>query len=133
MASDIAARVRQIKDRLKVLEQERAELQAELDEVTDALQLGAGRRRPTIQNGQRSLRHGSGAYWAERVLRHRNRPCHIDDLLRDMRQLSGVAFQKASLVSSLTKYVNAGRIFARPQEAVYGLLEPSLFDTEPLR
>jgi hypothetical protein len=99
-------------------------LQAELDEIVEAAgfvpERKKGRPRRSIQ-GRRPIRQGSAVFWAEKVLRHRNRPCYIDDLIRDIRELSGLTVQKPSLVSSLSRYVNSHDTFTRPKEGYYGL------------
>jgi hypothetical protein len=69
-------------------------------------------------------------YWAAKVLRQRGIPVYIDDLVREIRELSGVAVQKPSLVASLSRHVAAGGPISRPAEGYYALSEPeAMFET----
>jgi hypothetical protein len=123
MTSPVVDRVVELKAQLESLDVQRAAIRAELDAITEALGFPARPKpRARIGSGRRTLRNGSAVFWAEKVLRHRGRPCHVDDLVKDIHELSGIRIQKTSLVGSLSKYVNARDTFTRPREGFYGLI-----------
>jgi hypothetical protein len=121
--SEIAERVRKIRESLDAIEVTRAELQAELDEIIEAAGVHPDRKRgrPRKAGLKRPIRQGSVVWHAQQVLEKRGRAWYIDDLVRDVADLSGKSVQKTSLVSTLSRYVRAGEVFTRPKEGYYGL------------
>jgi hypothetical protein len=127
MASELAQKVRELRQSLDALDETRAQIQAELDEIVAAA--GGAPERPkgrskgrSVAAGRRPIREGSALHWAKVVLEKRGTPWYVDDLLKDIQHLSGRTIQKTSLVSSLSRYVRAGDTFTRPKEGYYGLV-----------
>jgi hypothetical protein len=127
VASDLASKVREIRLQIESLDLQRDVLQGELDEIIQAAGLTPERRRgrPKTRTigGRRPIREGSMLHFARLILAHTGRPVHVDDLLKNIRQLSGKSIEKSSLVSSLSRFVRAGDTFTRPSEGLYGLTE----------
>lgn len=127
MSSEIVSRVRELREKLDSLGEERAKLQAELEEIIEAA--GAtpdrkrGRPRTRGSSSKQPIRPGSAVYWAHKVLHHRHKICHIDSILKDIRDLAGVTVQKPSLVSSLSRYIKRHDTFVGHGEGYYGLQE----------
>ena len=128
MSSDLATKVREIRQKLEQLDLERSTLQAELDEIIEAAgvvpERRRGRPRTRTQSGKRPIRPNSTMFWAEKVLRHSpGRPIYIDDIISGIRELSGNTVQKPSLVSSLSRYIKRNDTFVGMGEGFYGLKE----------
>lgn len=123
--SEIVDRVRNMKERLDALDEERARLQSEIDEIIAAAGIRPDKRRgrPAKLVGRRPIRENSVLWYARQVLAQRGLPWYIDDLVKDVANLSGKPVQKTSLVSSLSRYIRAGEVFERPKEGYYRLRE----------
>jgi hypothetical protein len=143
MANELADKVRELRENLQNLDRLRAQLQRELDEIIEATGVVQPQRRGRPRKAKAPsaptvIRPGTAVYWAAKVLRHRGIPVYIDDLVREIRELSGVTVQKPSLVASLSRHVAAGGPISRPAEGYYALVEPeAMFEIsdsgEPVR
>ena len=51
------------------------------------------------------------------------KPMHIDQLIERIDQESGLSFQRATVVSNLSRYVKHHDTFTRPAPNTYGLIE----------
>ena len=59
------------------------------------------------------------------VLRAAGRPLHVTDILARAREEFNVELQRESIVSALTKKVNAGRTFKRVAPNTFDIIEPA--------
>jgi hypothetical protein len=124
MSSDLALAIRQKQEELAALKKRASELEIELKEAKHLLagrsvdQRLKGRRLPF----KRPIRGGSSVDFAKRVLLEAGRPLPIDQLIKRIHVLSGSPVRKATLVSNLSRYVQARDTFVRSAESTYGLI-----------
>jgi hypothetical protein len=127
MASELVTSIREKQLRLSVLKREVRELEDELRDIKAAVtgNTGAGRRqtRETTKVRARSIKAKSAIGYAYAVLAQNEKPLHVDSILAYISRLYGVTVLKTTLVSGLSRYVNAGDTFTREREGVYGLVE----------
>ena len=70
----------------------------------------------------RPIRESSSVGQARRVLRiAHGGPLHIDEVIKLIRQMTGLSVNKQTLVSNLSRYVNAGDTFVRTAPNTYAL------------
>jgi len=55
------------------------------------------------------------------VLQRARKPLHVSDIIERIEKLHGVKLDRESIVSTLTKKVNRGDRFVRPDKNVFGL------------
>jgi hypothetical protein len=55
------------------------------------------------------------------VLRRAAKPLHVSEIIERVEKLHGVKLERESIVSTLTKKVNRGDRFVRPDKNVFGL------------
>jgi hypothetical protein len=55
------------------------------------------------------------------VLRRAGKPLHVSEIMERVEKLHGVKLDRESIVSTLTKKVNRGDRFVRPDKNVFGL------------
>ncbi len=55
------------------------------------------------------------------VLQRAGKPLHVSDIIERVEKLHGVKLERESIVSTLTKKVNRGDRFIRPDKNVFGL------------
>lgn len=55
------------------------------------------------------------------VLKRAGKPLHVSDIMEKVEKLHGVKLDRESIVSTLTKKVNRGDRFVRPDKNVFGL------------
>lgn len=79
---------------------------------------------------RRPIRRTSSVGAALKVLRQANRPMHINELMKMIEHMTGLAVHKTTLVSGLARYVRAGDTFRRTAANTYDLI-PS--DEEGIR
>lgn len=122
--------IREKHERIQKLREEIASLEEELSQASDALASVGGRRRrrdkpSSTKKGPRTrpIRGTSAVGYALKILRHHRRPMQTDELLEHIRTVYGADVSKATLVSGLSRYVNASDTFTRPEESVYGLVD----------
>jgi len=79
-------------------------------------------RHPPAPEGRRTRRKGlSQVDMAYDVLKKARAPLHVSDLLARIQRTFGVAVDRESLVSSLTKKVARGDRFVRTEKNTFGL------------
>lgn len=133
MSSDLALAIRQKQEELAALKKRAAELEMELKEAKHLLgsrsieQRMKGRRLPF----KRPIRNGSSVDLAKRVLLDVGRPLPIDQLIKRIQILSGQPVKKATLVSNLSRYVQARDTFVRSAQSTYGLINPVPMNDRP--
>lgn len=69
------------------------------------------------------IQDGSSVWWTAKVLYFAQQPMHIDRILERIKGDSGLTFQKATVVSNLSRYVKYGDTFTRPAPNVFGLID----------
>lgn len=133
MSSDLALAIRQKQEELAALKKRATELEIELREAKLLLmgrsidQRLKGRRLPF----KRPIRDGSSVDLAKRVLLEVGRPLPIDQLMKRIHILSGRPVKKATLVSNLSRYVQARDTFVRSAESTYGLMNSASANDQP--
>ena len=55
------------------------------------------------------------------ILKRAGQPLHVSDIMERVEKLHGVKLDRESIVSTLTKKVNRGDRFVRPDKNVFGL------------
>jgi hypothetical protein len=55
------------------------------------------------------------------VLRRAGKPLHVSEIIERVEKLHGLKLERESIVSTLTKKVNRGDRFVRPDKNVFGL------------
>lgn len=128
--------LRRKQQRVTELEQELAELKAELRDARAILSgrpnepelpLLRPRSRHGFTGGKRAkpIQQGSSVWWTVQVLRDTGAPMHIDNIITTIFERSGETVKKATLVSNLSRYIAHNDTFVRPEPSVYGLLDYS--------
>jgi hypothetical protein len=125
VSGELVNAIRSMRQRLAELRREVAALEAELREAGvelrgkkargDKASLGSERRRP--------IKDTSNVGWALKILKHNERPMHIDTLVKHIEEMSGLTARKSTIVSNLSRYVRAHDTFTRPAQSMYGLVE----------
>ena len=99
----------------------------EILDITEALlkaQLAAignlrqGKESPDSEPGRERKSQISIAY---EVLKEAGRPLHVNDLIERVKEQRGIALDRDSLVSALTKKVKRGELFVRTGRNTFGL------------
>lgn len=137
----IAASIREIQSRIAGHEAEIERLRAELEEARDVLNapgqvdsskpadslyqqhVKRTRLRALARGSKRPIRENSSVGFARRILQQLGTDLEAGVLAEMVSSNSGVTVSKATLVSSLSRYVKAENTFTRPKPGHYGLRE----------
>jgi len=93
-------------------------------EVSLEAQLKAVRRlRTGPREPQAARKSTSQINMVHDVLKRAGKPLHISEIIERVRKLHGLELERESIVSTLTKKVNRGSRFVRPDKNVFGLKE----------
>jgi IS30 family transposase len=123
---ELGSSIRQIAKAIAEHRQEIARLESELQDAREALAATSTKRASKgrhIEQRRRPIKDKSNVGWARSILRHHEKPMHIDSLLKAIEEMSGFTVRKTTLVSNLSRYVRAGDTFTRPEPSMYGLTD----------
>lgn len=90
-------------------------LEAQLRAVKRLQSEGAQRKEPAAPKGTSQIG------MVLDVLQRAGKPLHVSDIIEHVEKLHGVKLERESIVSTLTKKVNRGDRFVRPDKNVFGL------------
>ena len=91
-------------------------------EVSLEAQLKAVKRLRTAPRESKSVsKRTSQIGMVDDVLRRAGKPLHVSEIMERVEKLHGVKLDRESIVSTLTKKVNRGDRFVRPDKNVFGL------------
>lgn len=91
-------------------------------EVSLEAQLKAVRRLRAGPREAKATRKGTSQIdMVHDVLRRAGKPLHISEIIERVQKLHGLELERESIVSTLTKKVNRGSRFVRPDKNVFGL------------
>ena len=91
-------------------------------EISLEAQLKAVKRLRTAPRESKSVsKRTSQIGMVHDVLRRAGKPLHVSEIMERVEKLHGVKLDRESIVSTLTKKVNRGDRFVRPDKNVFGL------------
>lgn len=71
---------------------------------------------------KRPIRQSSTVGYAKRVLQMVGGPMYVDEIIKNIEHMTGLPVNKATLVSSLSRYVKAGDTFKRTAANTFALM-----------